>query len=116
VPATSRRLAIVGGTPGAHRQPTTNLQVLDAIVNARADPQDALDRPRWSLSPHGVDAVEVEVRDGSPLGEAFRDAGLRVVEEPGWHGKFGRASVATVTPAGVAIGSDLRGEGVALTY
>ena len=114
-PAT-RRLAIVGGTPGADRQPQTNLQVLDGIVNEGLDPQDALDRPRWSTSPTDPGAVEVETRSESDLGAAFVAGGLRVIEESGWRGKFGRAFVATVSPSGVAIGSDLRGEGTALVY
>jgi gamma-glutamyltranspeptidase/glutathione hydrolase len=110
----SEALVIVGGTPGADRQPQTNLQVLEGILRDRLDPQDALDRPRWSTSPIDTRAVEVETRPGSNLGDEFAAAGLRVVEEAGWHGKFGRAFVAVKGTAGVSIGADLRGEGVAL--
>ncbi len=116
IPASSEELAIVGGTPGADRQPQTNLQILDGIVREGLDPQDALDRPRWSTSPADSGAVEIETRPDSELGATFRAAGLRVIEEAGWHGKFGRAFVATVTTSGVAIGNDLRGEGAALVY
>jgi gamma-glutamyltranspeptidase/glutathione hydrolase len=107
-------LAIVGGTPGADRQPQTNLQVLEGLVREHLDPQDVLDRARWSTSPGDEAAVEVETRDGGALGPAFLAAGLRVVEEPGWHGKFGRAFAAVAGDTGVAIGADLRGEGAAL--
>jgi gamma-glutamyltranspeptidase/glutathione hydrolase len=110
----SESLVIVGGTPGADRQPQTNLQVLEGLVRERLDPQDALDRARWSTSPGDPGAVEVETRPAATLGPTFAAAGLRVIEEPGWHGKFGRAFAAVVGEAGVAIGADLRGEGVAL--
>jgi gamma-glutamyltranspeptidase/glutathione hydrolase len=107
-------LVIVGGTPGADRQPQTNLQVLEGLVREHLDPQDALDRARWSTSPGDPGAVEVETRPGGSLGPSFAAAGLRVIEEAGWHGKFGRAFAAVVGGAGVAIGADLRGEGAAL--
>jgi gamma-glutamyltranspeptidase/glutathione hydrolase len=107
-------LVIAGGTPGADRQPQTNLQVLEGLVRDRLDPQDALDRPRWSTSPGDERAVEVETRPGSTLAAEFAGAGLRVVEEAGWHGKFGRAFVAVKGAGGVSIGADLRGEGLAL--
>ena len=107
-------LVIAGGTPGADRQPQTNLQVLEGLVRDRLDPQDVLDRPRWSTSPTDERAVEVETRPGSDPGPDFAAGGLHVIEEAGWHGKFGRAFVAVKGSAGVSIGADLRGEGVAL--
>jgi gamma-glutamyltranspeptidase/glutathione hydrolase len=107
-------LVIVGGTPGADRQPQTNLQVLEGLVRERLDPQDALDRARWSTSPGDPDAVEIETRPGDTLGPTFAAAGLRVIDEAGWHGKFGRAFAAVIGETGVAIGADLRGEGAAL--
>jgi gamma-glutamyltranspeptidase len=116
--AASGSLRLVGGAPGAHRQPTTNLQVIDAVVRQGMDPQDALDLPRWSVGSRrdGRSTVELEMRDGSPLGEAFEAAGIIVRPEAGWHGKMGRAFLAVVDGEGIAVGADLRGEGAALAY
>ena len=47
-------LVAVGGTPGAHRQPQTNVQVLDAVLRRGTDPQDALDAARWALDTDGI--------------------------------------------------------------
>lgn len=106
-------LAVVGGTPGGHRQPQANLQVLDAILRRGMDPQDALDLPRWSVGPMrgGPPTIEVERRDPDTLGDAFRAAGIGVDAFPAWDGRMGRAYVATVGPDGLAAAADLRGEG-----
>jgi gamma-glutamyltranspeptidase/glutathione hydrolase len=106
-------LAVVGGTPGGHRQPQANLQVLDAILRHGMDPQDALDLPRWSVGPMrgGPPTVEVETRERDALGATFREAGTPVDAFPAWDGRMGRAYVATVGPEGIAAAGDLRGEG-----
>jgi gamma-glutamyltranspeptidase/glutathione hydrolase len=106
-------LAVVGGTPGGHRQPQANLQVLDGILRERMDPQDALDLPRWSVGPMrgGPPTVEVETREPDTLGTTFRDAGIPVDAFPAWDGRMGRAYVATIGPDGIAAAGDLRGEG-----
>lgn len=111
-------LRFVGGTPGAQRQPQTNLQVLDAVLRDGLEPQWALDAPRWSLDdpsldPHGP--VQVETRDPDALGDAFRNAGLAVEPLPAWAG-MGKAYLARVDSRGVAVAADQRGEGQALVY
>lgn len=112
----SGELRLVGGAPGAHRQPTTNLQMIDAVLRQGMDPQDALDLPRWSVGSrwNGTSTVELESRPGSELAKEFERNGIIVRPEAGWHGKMGRASLATASEAGIASGSDLRGEGAAL--
>jgi gamma-glutamyltranspeptidase / glutathione hydrolase len=111
------RLRVVGGAPGAHRQPTTNLQLLDALIRRDTDPQDALDQPRWAVGfGHDRRTVELEMRPGSQLPAAFEAAGIAVEPFAGWDGKMGRASIAKVHDGGVAVGSDLRGEGTALVF
>jgi gamma-glutamyltranspeptidase/glutathione hydrolase len=107
------QLLAVGGTPGAHRQPQTNLQVLDHLLRERMDPQDALDAPRWARSERST-GVDVERRAPDALGESFRRAGVPTTGIEGWHGQMGRSYLALVEPNGVAVAADLRGEGSAL--
>ena len=105
-------LVAAGGTPGAHRQPQTNVQVLDAVLRANADPQDALDAPRWALDTDGSLHAEGRTPDG--LGEALRAAGLAFEPLAAWDGWTGRACLAVVTGQGIAAAHDLRGEGIAI--
>ncbi len=102
-------LRLVGGTPGAHRQVSTNLQVLDHVLRRGSDVQDALDAPRWALGPDGT--VEVETREPDHLGDEFRAAGVDVTSFDGWDGRMGRAYVARTRPGMVEAAGDLRGEG-----
>ena len=105
-------LVAAGGTPGAHRQPQTNVQVLDALLRGGADPQDALDAPRWALDTDGT--LHAEVRTPDQLGDELRAAGLAVAPLAAWDGWTGRASLSLRTPQGIAAAHDLRGEGLAI--
>ena len=53
---------LAGGTSGGDGQPQWNLQMLDAVMNQGMDIHDAIEQPRWELSP-GTDPVN--------LGEPF---------------------------------------------
>ncbi|MXZ89185.1 MAG: hypothetical protein F4Z07_10150, partial [Dehalococcoidia bacterium] len=105
-------LVAVGGTPGAHRQPQTNVQVLDAVLRGRADPQDALDAPRWALDTDGT--LYAESRTPDSLGEALRAEGLAFEPLAAWDGWTGRACLAVLAGGSIAAAHDLRGEGVAI--
>ncbi|MBU6498442.1 MAG: gamma-glutamyltransferase [Rhodospirillales bacterium] len=70
------RLWGVLGTPGADNQVQVNLQVLTAMLDFGADPQSAVELPRWTSSqagqganwPHeGDDALTIEEDFGHPL-------------------------------------------------
>jgi gamma-glutamyltranspeptidase/glutathione hydrolase len=50
------RLWAVEGTPGADHQVQVNLQVLTAMMDLGADPQSALEAPRWTSSQQGQGA------------------------------------------------------------
>jgi gamma-glutamyltranspeptidase len=86
------------------------------VLQRRADPQDALDAPRWSIGPAGGADVEVETREPDLLGNAFRAGGLSVSPFPPWDGRMGRSYIALVEQSGIAAAGDLRGEGQALVY
>ena len=105
-------LVAVGGTPGAHRQPQTNVQVLDAVLREGADPQDALDAPRWALDTDG--SLYAEARTPDTLGEALQAEGLAFEPLAAWDGWTGRACLAVLTGQGIAAAHDLRGEGLAI--
>jgi gamma-glutamyltranspeptidase/glutathione hydrolase len=115
-PPPAQELRVVGGSPGAQRQPQTNLQVLDAILAHGVEPQAALDAPRWSFDRPGAGSgeVEVEAHDPGDLAGAFAGAGFAVRHVEAWSGMMGRSFVATVDHRGVAVAGDQRGEGVAL--
>ncbi len=105
-------LVAAGGTPGAHRQPQTNVQILDAILRGGADPQDALDAARWALDTDG--SLHAETRTPDRLGDALRAEGLAVAPLAAWDGWTGRACLAMRAGGGLAAAYDLRGEGIAI--
>jgi gamma-glutamyltranspeptidase/glutathione hydrolase len=53
------------GTPGADNQVQVNLQVLTSMLDFGADPQTALEMPRWTSSQHGQGANYPHDGDGS---------------------------------------------------
>jgi gamma-glutamyltranspeptidase len=58
------RLWAVEGTPGADHQVQVNLQVLTSMMDLDADPQSALEAPRWSSSQQGQGANWPHEGDG----------------------------------------------------
>ena len=58
------RLWAVEGTPGADNQVQINLQVLTAMMDLGADPQTALEAPRWTSSQRGQGANWPHEGDG----------------------------------------------------
>jgi len=58
------KLALVLGTPGADNQVQVNLQVLVAMLDFGADPQTALEAPRWTSSQAGQGANWPHSGDG----------------------------------------------------
>ena len=62
-------LALLGGTPGGDSQPQWNLQVLMHLLRGGADPQRAVERPRWSSHP----GTTPEPEPGAAYGLTFED-------------------------------------------
>ncbi len=58
------RLWAVEGTPGADNQVQVNLQVLTSMMDLGADPQTALEAPRWTSSQQGQGANWPHEGDG----------------------------------------------------
>jgi gamma-glutamyltranspeptidase/glutathione hydrolase len=115
------RLAYVGGTPGAHVQVQTNLQLLVNLVDLGLDPQSAIDAPRWqhlndaggnaAVDPIGPGLLEIEERVGADVIDGLRARGHRVRAIGPWaHGSA--AQVLAVQAGGaLAVGSDPRCDG-----
>jgi gamma-glutamyltranspeptidase/glutathione hydrolase len=110
----------VEGTPGADNQVQVNLQVLTAMMDLDADPQQALEAPRWTSSQQGQGANWPHDGDGRlTIEPGFGDDVLRGLQALGHRlnrvGPLeGPCSVQAirVMPNGVrAAGSDPRRDG-----
>ena len=74
----------VEGTPGADNQVQVNLQVLTAMLNLGADPQQALEAPRWTSSQQGQGANWPHEGDGRlTIEPGFGDVVLAGLERLG---------------------------------
>jgi gamma-glutamyltranspeptidase / glutathione hydrolase len=118
----SGKLALVGGTPGAHIQVQTNLQLMVNVVDLGMNPQEAIEAPRWQHvwreesqnvgpRPSGATVLQIENRVGDKTIKALREKG-HIVEalRPWAHGSA--AQLLKVLPSGaVAVGSDPRVDG-----
>jgi len=78
------RLWAVEGTPGADNQVQVNLQVLTAMMDLGADPQTALEAPRWTSIQQGQGANWPHEGDGRlTIEPGFGDGVLRGLERLG---------------------------------
>jgi gamma-glutamyltranspeptidase/glutathione hydrolase len=102
------RLEALVGTPGAHAQPQTLAQILDALLRLGASPQEAIERPRWrhDADPSGeyggaaggAGQVVLEGRFPQTTAAGLRERGHAVsVIEP-WSASTGGASAIVVDP------------------
>ena len=116
------KLALVGGTPGAHIQVQTNLQLLVNALDLGMNPQEAVEVPRWQhvwqelgqnsgAAPQGSTVLEIENRVETALVKGLRERGHKVSPIKPWsHGSA--AQLLQVLPSGAyAVGSDPRVDG-----
>ncbi|MBP2366967.1 gamma-glutamyltransferase family protein [Pseudonocardia parietis] len=116
------RLLHVGNTPGGDGQVQWNVQLISHLLDQDADPQDAVDAPRFSVFP-GSDAGDLgsaaelrcEDRLGPEVLAGLAERGHHVVRV-GDGGGGGSAQIVSVDhrTGCLAGGSDFRQEGVAL--
>ena len=69
---------LVGGTPGAHWQVQTNLQILTNVLEFGLDPQSAIEAPRFTVGDQldvGNPKVKIESRAGERVIKELRDLG-----------------------------------------
>jgi gamma-glutamyltranspeptidase/glutathione hydrolase len=78
---------LVGGTPGAHWQVQTNLQLLVNVLDFGMDPQSAIDAPRFTFGDQlelGDQTVKVEARVEEKVIEELRNLGHLVEVIGAW--------------------------------
>jgi gamma-glutamyltranspeptidase/glutathione hydrolase len=78
---------LVGGTPGAHWQVQTNVQILVNVLDAGMDVQRAIDAPRFLIGDQldvGTATVKMETRDGARTIRELRELGHDVTPMGPW--------------------------------
>jgi gamma-glutamyltranspeptidase/glutathione hydrolase len=78
---------LVGGTPGAHWQVQTNLQMLVNVLDFGMDVQEAIEAPRYTMGDQltpGDLTVRIEARVGDDAIAGLRDRGHRVEVAGPW--------------------------------
>jgi gamma-glutamyltranspeptidase/glutathione hydrolase len=108
------------GVMGGFMQPQGHVQVVTALVDDAADPQAALDRPRFCLEPASAGG-RVLLETGVPraVARGLRVRGHEVVEDVPSFGRstFGRGQIITRDAEGrLWGGSDVRADGCALGF
>jgi gamma-glutamyltranspeptidase/glutathione hydrolase len=106
------------GVMGGPMQPQGHLQVVTALIDDDADPQEALDRPRFFIEPE-IDGGKINLETGMPtlVAEGLRARGHELVIDPPTYGRsmFGRGQVIRRDADGRLVGgSDKRADGCAL--
>jgi gamma-glutamyltranspeptidase / glutathione hydrolase len=106
------------GVMGGPMQPQGHLQVVNALVDDGASPQDALDRPRFFIEPER-EGGRVYLERGMPasVAEGLRARGHEIVVDPDTVGRsmFGRGQIILRETDGSLVGgSDRRADGCAL--
>jgi gamma-glutamyltranspeptidase/glutathione hydrolase len=103
---------LVFGTMGGDGQAQTQVQVLTRIVDDRADPQDAIDAPRWVVSP-ADGSVMIEGRAADEVVDGLRARGHVVATTRPFDRVMGHAHAIAVDDEGYAVAFDPRSEGAA---
>ncbi|MEX2394788.1 MAG: gamma-glutamyltransferase, partial [Actinomycetota bacterium] len=102
---------LVFGTMGGDVQPQIHLQFLNRVIDDGTDIQDAIDAPRWGVSPTDW-SVAAEVALGGELMQEMTDRGHSVSKG----GPHGHAHAIELGGFGYAAGRYPRAEGAALGY
>jgi len=105
------------GAMGADGQAQTQLQILTKLVDDGADLEDAIDAPRWFVSP-ADHSVTVESRIDTDVVEGWRDRGHTVNVTGRYDSLMGHAHGILVDPEGNGYRAayDPRSEGAALGH
>ena len=104
---------LVFGTMGGDGQAQTHLQFLSRVMDDGADIQDAIDAPRWVVSPRDW-SVSAESRFPHDLLVELGPRGHAVTKTGPFDTGMGHAHAIEVTPYGYAAATDPRAEGAAL--
>jgi gamma-glutamyltranspeptidase / glutathione hydrolase len=105
--------SIVFGSMGGDSQAQIHVQLLARMVDDDADPQDALDAPRWCITPSHW-ALRAERSFPSEWFDALRARGHDPERAPRVDTGMGHAHAIKRTGAGYAVATEPRTEGAAL--
>ena len=104
---------LVFGTMGGDGQAQTHLQVLTRMIDDGLDIQDAIDAPRWFVSPPDW-GLRAESRFHTDVLLELEHLGHDVTKTPLYDTGMGHAHGIVVAPYGYAAATDPRAEGAAL--
>ncbi len=104
---------LVFGAMGGDGQAQTHLQFLNRVIDDGADIQDAIDAPRWVVSPTDW-SVRAESRFPHDLLMELGARGHTVSKAGVYDSAMGHAHAIEVTPYGYAAATDPRADGAAL--
>lgn len=106
---------IVFGTMGGHAQAPVQVQVLTRLIVDGAEPQAALEAPRWAVDP-GTWRLDVEGRFADEWQDEMRAKGHEVTPRRKYDDGMGHAHAIVLEAEGYAVATDPRAEGAALGY
>lgn len=104
---------LVFGSMGGDGQPQTHLQVLTRVIDDGMDIQEAIDAPRWAVSPTDW-AAGAESRFDAELLSGLEGMGHTIRRASAYDSQMGHAHAIEVTEHGYACATDPRAEGAAL--
>ena len=103
------------GTMGGDGQAQTHVQLLARMIDDGASPQEAIDAPRWVVSP-GDWSVTMESRFDPSVVEELRGRGHRIAVTAPFDSLLGHAHAIQFSRGGYVAGTDQRCEGAALGF
>jgi gamma-glutamyltranspeptidase/glutathione hydrolase len=104
---------LVFGTMGGDAQAQVHAQVLTQIIDDGADPQAAIDTPRWRVETSDW-KLRVERRADPALLADLAARGHDILETPAYDTGMGHAHAIALRPHGYAVATDPRAEGAAV--
>jgi gamma-glutamyltranspeptidase/glutathione hydrolase len=107
------RPSLVFGSMGGHGQAQTHVQLVSRIVDDGYDVQQAIDAPRWVVSPASW-VLSAESRFPAELLDAMREHGHQVEAVGPMTAQMGHAHAISIEPDGYAGACDPRSEGAVL--
>jgi gamma-glutamyltranspeptidase/glutathione hydrolase len=105
--------SMVFGSMGDHSQAQIHVQLLARVVDDAADPQDALDAPRWCVTPSDW-RLRAEQTFPPEWFDALRALGHDPRRAPRVDAGMGQAHAIQRTAGGYAVATEPRAEGAAL--
>jgi gamma-glutamyltranspeptidase / glutathione hydrolase len=103
------------GSMGGDGQAQTHLQLLARMIDDGQGPQEAIDAPRWIVSPSEW-SLTMESRFEPSTVEALRRRGHRIALTGPFDSLLGHAHAIQVADGGYVAGTDPRAEGAALGF